>query len=47
MYNYWLYTTDPDDKKIFNKYFDKYKDLNTTLVALVENNAIEEVKLLK
>jgi hypothetical protein len=47
MYNYWLYTTDPDDKKIFNKYFDKYKDLNTTLVSLVENNAIEEVKLLK
>lgn len=48
MFNYWLYTTDPDDKKIFHQYFERYgRNLNTTLVNLVANHAIEEVRKLK
>jgi hypothetical protein len=47
-YNYWLYTTDPDDKKIFSLYFKKYNgNLNTTLENLVSNNARLEVQKLK
>lgn len=47
-YNYWLYTTDGDDKKVYEEYYNRYnKDIKLTLKMLVENNALEEVKVIK